>query len=242
PLSYCGMLRRGLFQRMYAQPSSLAASLPLTFEWSAASLALAFAGIGGGGWLWLLTVPLLATWGLCVNGALQAPIDQRFSGFNITGIKARALAALLIYLGPLFRGWERIKLRVKEMRAQAQVGLVDTQQPARICWSERAFHVYYWSETAAEKEVLLGGLTDFLVSHKYLVTTDTGWSNWDLKIARGLCSRALVTVCAENHGGNKRFLRVRCAMRLSHLALFLLRSYAAFTAFTLILGWPLVAA
>jgi hypothetical protein len=31
-------------------------------------------------------------------------------------------------------------------------------------------------------------------------------------------------------------------MRLSHLALFLLRSYAALTAFTLILGWPLVAA
>ena len=31
-------------------------------------------------------------------------------------------------------------------------------------------------------------------------------------------------------------------MRFSHLALFLLRSYAALTAFTLILGWPLVAA
>jgi hypothetical protein len=31
-------------------------------------------------------------------------------------------------------------------------------------------------------------------------------------------------------------------MRLSHLALFLLRSYAALTAFTLILGWPLAAA
>jgi glycosyltransferase involved in cell wall biosynthesis len=242
PLIYSGVFGRGLFQTMYEPPSSLAASLPLTFEWSAASLALAFAGIAGGGWLWLLTVPLLATWGLCVNGALQAPIDKRFSGFNITGVRARVLAALLIYLGPLFRGWERIKWRVKEMRAQAQIGLIDTEQRARICWGERAFHLSYWSETGAEKEVVLCGLTDFLVSHKYLVTTDAGWSNWDLKIARGLCSRALVTVCTENHGGNKRLLRIRCAMRLSHLALFLLRSYAALTAFTLILGWPLVAA
>ena len=94
-------------------------------------MALAFAGIAGGGWLWLLTVPLLATWGLCVNGALQAPIDKRFTGFNITGVRARVLAALLIYLGPLFRGWERIKWRVKEMRAQAQIGLIDTDQHAR---------------------------------------------------------------------------------------------------------------
>jgi len=242
PLIYSGVFGRGLFQTMYEPPSSLAASLPLTFEWSAASLALAFAGITGGGWLWLLTVPLLATWGLCVNGALQAPIDKRFTGFNITGVRARVLAASLIYLGPLFRGWERIKWRVREMRAQAQIGLIDTDQHARICWRERAFHLSYWSETGAEKEVLLCGLTDFLVSHKYLVTTDAGWSNWDLKIARGLCCRALVTVCTENHGGNKRLLRVRCAMRLSHLALFLLRSYAALTAFTLILGWPLVAA
>jgi cellulose synthase/poly-beta-1,6-N-acetylglucosamine synthase-like glycosyltransferase len=242
PLIYSGVFGRGLFQTMYEPPSSLAASLPLTFEWSAASLALAFAGIAGGGWLWLLTVPLLATWGLCVHGALQAPIDKRFSGFNIKGGRARALAALLIYLGPLFRGWERIKWRVKEMRAQAQIGLIKTEQRAQICWRERAFHLSYWSETGAEKEVLLCGLTDFLVSHKYLVTTDAGWSNWDLKIARGLCSRTLVTVCTENHGGNKRLLRVRCAMRLSHLALFLLRSCAALTAFTLILGWPLVAA
>jgi len=242
PVIYSGVFGRGLFQTMYEPPSSLTALLPLTFEWSAASLVLALAGIAGGGWLWLLTVPLLATWVVCVTGALQAPIDKRFSGFNLTGVRARALAALLIYLGPLLRGWERIKWRVKEMRAQTHIGFIETEQRARIRWRERAFHLSYWSETGTEKEVLLGGLTDFLVPQKYLVAADTGWSNWDLKIARGLCSRCLVTVCTENHGSSKRLLRVRCALRLSHLALFLLRSYAALTAFALILGWPLVAA
>ncbi len=242
PVIYSGVFGRGLFQTMYEPPSSLTALLPLTFEWSATSLALALAGIAGGGWLWLLTVPLLATWVVCVNGALQAPIDKRFSGFNLTGVKARALAALLIYLGPLLRGWERIKWRVKEMRAQAHIGLVETEQRPRICWRERAFYLSYWSEAGAEKEVMLGGLNDFLVPQKYLVATDTGWSNWDLKIARGLCSRSLVTVCTENHGGSKRLLRVRCAMRFSQLALIVLRGYAALTAFALILGWPFVAA
>jgi hypothetical protein len=227
---------------MYEAPSSLAASLPLTFEWSAAALALALAGIIGGGWLWLLAVPLLATLSVCVHGALQAPIDKRFAGLNLSGVRARALAAVLIYLGPLLRGWERIKWRVKQMRAQAHIGFTETEQRARICWTERSFQLSYWSEAGLEKEVLLGGLTDFLVPQKYLVSADTGWSNWDLKIARGLWSRCLVTVCTENHGSSKRLLRVRCAMRLSQLALFVLRGYAVLTAFALILGWPIVAA
>jgi hypothetical protein len=227
---------------MYEPPSSLTALLPLTFEWSAASLVLAFAGIAGGGWLWLLAVPLLTTWGLCVNGALQAPIDKRFGGFDAAGVKARALAALLIYLGPLLRGWERIKWRIKGMRAQAHIGLVETEQRARPVWRERAFHLSYWSDAGAEKEVLLSGLNDFLVPQKYLVMADTGWNGWDLRIARGLCSRALVTVCSENHGGGKRLLRVRCAMRLSQPALFVLRSSAALTAFALMLDWPLAGA
>jgi hypothetical protein len=227
---------------MYEPPSSLAASLPLTFEWSTAALALALAGITGGGWCWLLTVPLLATWVVCVKGACQAPIDARYTGLSLIGIRARALAALLIYLGPLLRGWERIKWRVKQMRVQDHVGLVDTEQPARVYWRERAFHLCYWSEAGAEKEVLLGGLTNFLIPQKYLVIVDTGWSRWDLKIARGLCSRSLITVCAENHGGQKRLLRVRCAMRFSRPALFLVRGYTALTALALILGWPLAGA
>src|SRR6266850_5587494 len=237
PVIYSGVFGRGLFQTLYEPPSSLTALLPLTFEWSAASLPLALAGIVGGGWWWLLTVPLIVTWVMCVNGARNAPIDKRFTGFN-----ARALVALLIYLGPLLRGWERIKWRLKEMRTQDHVGLVETEQHARVCWGARAFHLAYWSDAGAEKEALIGGLMDFLVPQKYFVFPDTGWSNWDLKIARGLCTRALVVVCTENHGGAKRLLRVRCAMRFSRFALFLMRSCAALTAFALILGWPVTAA
>jgi hypothetical protein len=142
----------------------------------------------------------------------------------------------------LLRGWERVKWRIKGMRAQTKIGLVETEQRARFVWKERAFHLSYWSDTGAEKEILLNGLGDFLVPQKYLVMPDTGWNGWDLKIARGLCSRALVTVCSENHGGGKRLLRVRCAMRLSQLALLVLRGSAASAAFALMLDWPLVGA
>src|SRR6202045_267740 len=225
PVIYSGVFGRGLFQTMYEPPSSLTSLLPLTFEWSIAALLLAPPGIIAGGWFWLLTAPLLATWAMCVNGALKAPIDPRF-----TGLKARSLVALLIYLGPLLRGWERIKWRLKEMRTQDHIGPVATEQHADICWGARAFHLSYWSEAGTEKEALIGGLMEFLVPQKYFVVPDTGWSNWDLKISRGLCSRALVLVCTENHGSAKRLLRGRCAMRLSRFASFLLRSCAALTA------------
>jgi hypothetical protein len=237
PVIYSGVFGRGLFQTLYEPPSSLTAFLPLTFEWSAASIVLALAGIVGGGWWLLLVVPLLATWAMCANGALKAPIDKRF-----TGLKARGLVALLIYLGPLLRGWERIKWRIRETRAQPHPALAQTEQQARIALRERAFHLAFWSDSGTEKEALIGGLMEFLVPQKYFVVPDTGWSGWDLKIARGICSRALVLVCAENHGGAKRLLRVRCAMRLSRFAVFLLRGYAVLTALALMLGWPIAAA
>jgi len=236
PVIYSGVFGRGLFQTMYEPPSSLTSLLPLTFEWSLAALLLAPAGIIAGGWFWLLTVPLLATWAMCANGARKAPIDKRF-----TGVKARALVALLIYLGPLLRGWERLKWRVKTMQTQDHGGLAPVEQRVRIDWPARAFTLSYWNEFAGEKEALLAGLMDFLLPQKYFVVPDTGWSKWDLKISRGLWSRAFVTVCAENHGGPKRLLRVRCAMRMSSLARVLLRACAAVTAAGLILGSPLVA-
>src|ERR1700720_2399689 len=236
PLIYSGVFGRGLFQTLYEPPSSLTSLLPLTFEWSLAALLLAPAGIIVGGWFWLLTVPLVATWALCVNGAMKAPIDPRFAG-----AKARGLVALLIYLAPLLRGWERLKWRFKTLQTQDHGGLASVEQRVRIDWPARAFTLSYWNEFAGEKEALLAGLMYFLLPQKYFVVPDTGWSKWDLKISRGLWSRAFVTVCAENHGGLKRLLRGRCAMRMSSLAQVLLRGCAMLTAAALILGSPVPA-
>jgi GT2 family glycosyltransferase len=239
PVIYSGTFGRGLFQTLYEPPSSLAAFLPLSFEWNVVALPLALIGVIAGGWMWLTTAPLIITWVLCINGALRAPIDKRFRG-----LKARALVALLIYLGPILRGWERIKWRVREARASHEVAgpLEQAMQKPRLALRERAFYLSYWSEKGDEKEALLSGLIRFLGPQKYFVQADQGWNDWDLKIARGLWSRALILVCTENHGGNKRLLRLRCAMRLSRFATFVLRAYALAVAAALILQAPAFAA
>src|SRR3989442_8625741 len=130
---------------------------------------------------------------------------------------------------------------MKTMQTQDHIRLPPVEQRARIDWPARAFVLSYWNEEGAEKELLIEGLMGFLLPQKYFVVADTGWSKWDLKIARGLWSRALVTVCSENHGGSKRLLRVRCAMRSSSLARVLLRGYAALAAGSLIFGAPAAA-
>lgn len=237
PVIYSGVFGRGLFQTLYEPPSSLAAFLPLTFEWNVVAGFLAVAGILAGGWKWLLTLPLLVTWTLCIDGALKAPVDPRFRG-----LKARALIALLIHLGPILRGWERLKWRVRLMKTAGAAGTGPIGQEARIDWRERALVLGYWSEKADEKEVLLDGIIAFLAPQKFVVVPDQGWSGWDLEIAAGFWSRALVTVCTENHGGARRLLRVRCAMRLSRLSAFILRAFGFAAAAGLILGSPAVAA
>ncbi|HWK44408.1 MAG TPA: glycosyltransferase [Stellaceae bacterium] len=236
PVIYSGVFGRGLFQTLYEPPSSMAVFLPLTFEWNVIALILAVIGVLVGGWTSLLTVPLLVTWTMCISGAWKAPVDKRFRG-----LKARALIALLIYLGPILRGLERLKWRVREINAVDHIGLGPVEQHARISWRDRAMFLSYWSERSDEKEVLLAGLMNFLTPKKYFLMTDQGWSDWDLKVARGLWSRATVLVCGENHGGEQRLLRVRCALRLSRLSSFLLRAYAVVTAASLILGLPWIA-
>ncbi len=237
PLIYSGVFGRGLFQTMYEPPSSLTAVLPLSFEWNVAALAFAAAGAIGEGWFWLLALPLLTTWTLAVNTALKAPIDPRFRG-----LKARALVALLVYLGPIVRGWERLKWRFKAAHPQEPEGsLGSVEQKARISWLGRALYLSYWSERGDEKEALLGGLMRVLTPLKYFVVMDTGWSDWDVKVARGVWTRGLVLCCVENHGGNKRLLRVRCMLTLSRFAKLVLRSYLAASVLSLALGAPIVA-
>ena len=238
PLIYSGVFGRGMFQTMYEPPSSMAAYLPLSFEWNVVAVLLAAIGLVSGGWGLLLGLPLLTSWALAINGAVKAPIDKRFRG-----VKARALIASLIYLGPFLRGWERLKWRFKSMKNDGPAPVLgDMEQKAAISLRDWSLGLSYWSERGDEKEAVLSGLMSFLAPQKYFVTMDTGWSEWDLKIARGLWTRACVLCCVENHGGNKRLLRVRCTLGLSRLAKLLLRFYAGAGVIAMIAGLPAVAA
>lgn len=107
-----------------------------------------------------------------------------------------------------------------------------------IFWGDRAFCSSYWTEASLEKESLIQEVIDFFLLHKYFIIVDQGWSDWDLEIYRGIWSRAEIKVCTENHGGNKRLLRVRCALRMSQFATMAMVGYSLLIVISTILGMP----
>jgi GT2 family glycosyltransferase len=210
PVVYTGIFGRGLFQTIYQPPSGFVAYLPFTVEWNVAAALLFAYALARGGWAWLDTAPLLLTLGACLGAALGARVDARADT-----LAGRLLVALLTYLGPLLRALERYRWWTRGLSAARRVDW--TRRPPPISWRERAFTVSFWTETGLEKEAILDGLRQTVAGFQYFVVVDQGWSEWDLEVHGGIWSRGRITVATEYHGGDRRVLRVKCALRGSLL-------------------------
>jgi glycosyltransferase involved in cell wall biosynthesis len=240
PAIYSGTFGRGLFQTLYQPPAGIIQYLPLTFEWMIVALPLALVGVIGqiaaGRWWWLLTLPLLTNWTMCLKGGFSAPLARRFAG-----PKARALVAFLIHLGPLLRGWARLRWRWEALPSLVPTDASAPEQRGRLAWRERAFVLSYWSEAAAEKETVLAALMRGLAAEKYSIVLDTGWNDWDLEVSGNLAGVARVTVAIENHGADRRLLRLRCGLRLSPLFRWIIGGPALMGLLSLLFGWIVAA-
>lgn len=210
PVVYAGIFGRGLFQTLYQPPSGLAGFLPLTLEWNALAILLLAWAVAQGGMAWLGALPLALSLGVCLNAALRARLDR---GAN--RLEGRLLVALLTYLGPLARGLERYRWMIRGLTGAVHVDSPRALQDLPFSWRTLALTVSYWTETGVEKESILEGLRDEMAARRYQVTPDQGWSDWDLEIRGGIWTVARIRACAEHHGGDKRVLRVRSALRPS---------------------------
>jgi hypothetical protein len=153
-------------------------------------------------------------------------------------VRSRGLIALLTYLGPLARGAQRYLWRLRGLGQVDRLSFAGAHQPVRVDWLQRQLSLGYWSEQGHEKEALLASVVDFLLPRKYLIAVDPGWNRWDLEVYRGIWSKARLIVAAENHGGPRRLLNVRCEVRLTRVAQLALLGFALTVAAGLILGAP----
>ena len=212
PVVYAGVYGRGLFQTLYQPPSSFIAHLPSTLEWNVLALGLLAWAVARGGMAWLGAVPFAITAASCVAAALRARVDARGAG-----ARGRALISLLTYAGPLLRGLERYRWWARGMSAAQPADASWGRRRLPVSWRDRALSVAFWTEDGLEKEAILDGLRADGAARHYFVLVDQGWSGWDLAVQGGLFSKAEVTVATEYHGGGRRVLRVKTALRASLL-------------------------
>ena len=237
PIIYAGVFGRGLFQTLYQPPSTALSYLPFTLEWNLIGALLLAYGATRGGWAWLGAAPVALAWAGCLWAAVQARVDPMAQG-----ARGRLLIAVLTYFGPLLRSLERYRWWIRGLTAAEPS---DSERQVRALpwsWRERTFSAAFWTEHGLEKETILHGLVEALARRKYCVLVDQGWSEWDLDAHGGVWSRGRIKVCTENHGGERRVLRVKCALRTSHLARGVLLGAAVTAGLGMELGLPALTA
>jgi glycosyltransferase involved in cell wall biosynthesis len=210
---YGGPFGRALFQTLYAAPRPLLRHLPATLEWNAAALGLLLLGA-----LFHAArspVPILPLAGLALlslSVAHAADTALRWDRRDLPAVRSRLLLALLCHLGPLVRGFVRLKGRV---RGLCQAAPLRSERPRRrpgLDWLRRRLSLSYWNETSIEKETCLSAIGDVLGRFGLHVVSDDGWRAWDLLLHRGLWTRGEIKTLVENHGAQKR--RIVVGMRL----------------------------
>ncbi len=206
---YRGTYATGFFQCLYQPGPAHWAMLPSTLEWLLTAGLVALAAL-----LWTpawIGLAVMLGLSVAVAGlqAAQARLPKEHDLFS-----SRMLVATLCYVQPLVRSWRRYHTRLFAYR----VPKVDPTFP------KTAFErlplkgvrsVAYWSEDAGERIDLLKRATDYLTEGRWGRTIDSGWSDWDLEIYCHPWTIVQVCTVQENHGGNRRLIRVRYRLRLS---------------------------
>jgi len=229
PVIYHGVFGSGLFQTLYEPKGSLAAYLPLSFEWMLAALAALGAGFVFAPMFAVGALMLCATFAFVGYRASQAKLPKGHDTFL-----SRVIIALLTMAQPWVRGKSRYQTLMALKRAGrkgpgsanlAVLGLPEEERlPQYTVWQRVkdtasilrrgfTFHRFFWNNASLERtdalEHLLRVLRTLNVSH----STDCGYASkngapWDIRVQPGLMAALTLRVTVENHGGDKRFVRL----------------------------------
>lgn len=202
---YRGTFGTGLFQCIYQPGPAHWAMLPSTLEWHIVAGLVALAGLFW--WpAWIIAGVML---GLSVSVAAllaaQASLPAEQKGFC-----SRLLIAALCYAQPLVRSWSRYRTRLFSYRSPTCAA--PRGQPRAVRWD-----MAYWSEGVCERTEILGLFIAYLVENRWGTTIDSGWSSWDVEVHYHPWTFLQVYTTEENHGGDKRLIRVRNRMRITEL-------------------------
>ena len=205
PIIYSGTYGAGLFQCLYRPAPAHWAMLPGTLEWHMAAALVALAAVFWPAAWFGVAQMLTLSFGVALLQALQARIAPRHDG-----LASRLLVLWLCYAQPLVRSWSRYRTRLFASRSPGEP-LPGRLAPGLSLGGTRA--AAYWSEDGLGRLQLLGMVVLYLNEHRWGKTIDSGWDEWDLEVHCHAWTVVRIATTEEDHGGNKRLVRVRYHLR-----------------------------
>ncbi len=240
PVVYHGAFGMGLFQTLYEPKGSLAAYLPLSMEWMVLAVACLLstplslvAGLAG-------LVMAATTLAFVAYRVSKARLPEHHDT-----MRSRLIIAGLTLAQPVLRGWTRYKtvwsLKTGAGRnvcplPMAGTAACDEASMPRVGLPRRllatggilahrlSFHRFFWNNKGLERDELLGSIIGLLRALGVSYTLDSGFAAssstppWDLSVKAGRLTAARVRVTVENHGGEKRFVRMAGSVLPSKLS------------------------
>jgi GT2 family glycosyltransferase len=212
PVIYRGTFGTGLFQCIYQPGPAHWAMLPSTLEWHAAAVVLAAAAFALP-WLgWIFAAMVFLSMTVAVLQAAQARVAPWHDGFG-----PRCVIAVLSYLQPLVRSWQRYRTRLfcpLDRRARAEPSAGD----GRVPFAGRR-RLAYWTEDGRDRTELLHSVAGSLADQRWGIAYDSGWERWDLELHGHPWSRVRTRTVQEEHGASRFLIRVAIGVHASPAAL-----------------------
>jgi glycosyltransferase involved in cell wall biosynthesis len=210
PIIYRGRFGSGLFQTLYASEPALTLMLFTTLEYHVlVTLPLWVLSAAFPYFFLLAATSLLASVGICVAAGAQASLPKGKRRWWL-----RPLVALLFFLQPIVRGWERYRGRL-QLRLPAEPARENLDSVALRAGTESLREVRYWTEHWVERVDFVARIIEELDRRQWPNRSDIGWSEFDVEIYGNRWSHVQLITAAEEHPPARQLLRCRLRGRWS---------------------------
>lgn len=268
PIIYHGAFGMGLFQTIYEPKGSLLGHIPLSFEWMLSALTLGGLGVLSGYFFLLCGLMLLTSLVFAANRAKFARLPQKYDSFGSRAIIAlltlsqpwlRGWVRYKTLLSLRLRIWRRLYKgekhgRVTRSAPKQKLGegfmrpgfAQRLRDGLSLLWHRFSFQRYFWNNKGLEREHIIDHVAGVIKNLGMAHRLDTGYSRnpdsppWDFQIRSGVWTILNLRVTAENHGGEKRFVRLGGKVNSSSSALSVSLTLFTVAITSFIVGFPLL--